>query len=63
MLCLVECHMWNKLLVNISCSPCLLSKEVQDVVPETGIQNLALPLNSLAHDKSPNFSSLINMVV
>ena len=55
--------MWNKLLVNISCSPCLLSKEVQDVAPKTGIQNLALQLNSLTHDKSPNFSSLIKMVV
>ena len=55
--------MWNKLLVNISSSSFLLSKETRDVVPETGIQNLALPLNSLTHDKSPNFSSLLKMVI
>lgn len=55
--------MWSKLEVNVSSCLYLLSKEAQDVVPETGVQNLASSLTNLSHGKSPDFSSLIKMVI
>ena len=49
--------------MNVSFSLYLLSREAQDMIPETGVQTLVSSLTNLSHGKSPNFSSLIKMVI
>lgn len=49
--------------MNVTCCPSVLSEDAQAVAAETGLQNLASSLSNQTPGESPNFSSLIKMVI